>query len=374
MKKALILITVLIIAVAVSIGAFYGITNSTVNNGEYPLTLEELNAINKAWSVGSFAETVEEVGYLSGIKYVYAKYENCIVLGSSNMTGEYSECTVLGYLFKFPRNHMNVYSNGQILKLTEAYDNGLLTDSQIKELWELHNACILKNDDYLVTEEELDVINRVWGEKPFSENIADIESLGGAGAFLYGRFNGCIVLGKFGETDDSNQYMVAGKDFAFSDSVLKVYKDGELYTLPEAYKKKLLNDQNIEKIYELHCTSILRSDAVLTSKRLNRINQAWGGMGFADAVEDVSFRQKANSFVYAFYNSEEIIVLGKISEAAGDSQFTLAGYTFSLSDEIIKVDCNGDLLSLEEAYSRGLLTENQIRELFELNTRINLQS
>lgn len=374
MKKALILITVLIIAVAVSIGAFYGITNSTVNNGEYPLTLEELNAINKAWSVGSFAETVEEVGYLSGIKYVYAKYENCIVLGSSNMTGEYSECTVLGYLFKFPRNHMNVYSNGQILKLTEAYDNGLLTDSQIKELWELHNACILKNDDYLVTEEELDVINRVWGEKPFSENIADIESLGGAGAFLYGRFNGCIVLGKFGETDDSNQYMVAGKDFAFSDSVLKVYKDGELYTLPEAYKKKLLNDQNIEKIYELHCTSILRSDAVLTSKRLNRINQACGGMGFADAVEDVSFRQKANSFVYAFYNSEEIIVLGKISEAAGDSQFTLAGYTFSLSDEIIKVDCNGDLLSLEEAYSRGLLTENQIRELFELNTRINLQS
>lgn len=371
MKKALILITVLIIAVAVSIGAFYGITNSTVNNGEYPLTLEELNAINKAWSVGSFAETVEEVGYLSGIKYVYAKYEDCIVLGSTNMTGEYSECTVLGYLFKFPRNHMNVYSNGKIFKLTEAYDNGLLTDSQIKELWELHNACILKNDDYLVTEEELDVINRVWGEKPFSENIADIESLGGAGAFLYGRFNGCIVLGKFGETDDSNQYTVAGKDFAFSDPVLKVYKGGELYTLPEAYKKKLLNDQNIEKIYELHCRSILRSDAVLTSKRLNRINQAWGGMGFADAVEDVSFRQKANSFVYAFYNSEEIIVLGKISEAEGDLQFTLAGYTFSLSDEIIKVDCNGDLLSLEEVYSRGLLTENQIRELYELHTKIN---
>ena len=371
MKKALILITVLIIAVAVSIGAFYGITNSTVNNGEYPLTLEELNAINKAWSVGSFAETVEEVGYLSGIKYVYAKYENCIVLGSSNMTGEYSECTVLGYLFKFPRNHMNVYSNGKIFELTEAYDNGLLTDSQIKELWELHNACILKNDDYLVTEEELDVINRVWGEKPFSENIADIESLGGAGAFLYGRFNGCIVLGKFGETDDISKYTVAGNEFTFWDSVLKVYKDGKLYTLPEAYKKNLLNDQNIEKIYELHCTSILRSDAVLTSKRLNRINQAWGGMGFADAVEDVSFRQKANSFVYAFYNSEEIIVLGKISEAAGDSEFTVAGYTFRISDVIIKVDCYGELLSLEEVYASELLTENQIRELYDLHIKIN---
>lgn len=374
MKKALILITVLIIAVAVSIGAFYGITNSTVNNGEYPLTLEELNAINKAWSVGSFAETVEEVGYLSGIKYVYAKYENCIVLGSSNMTGEYSECTVLGYLFKFPRNHMNVYSNGKIFKLTEAYDNGLLTDSQIKELWELHNACILKNDDYLVTETELAAINQLWGEKRFAENIGDIEFLGGTGAFIYGRFNGCIVLGKYGDIDDIGEYSVANYDFAFVDTVLKVYKSGKLYSLSDAYNDELLSDDNIAKIYELHCTRILRSDSVITSKLLNRINRLWSGKCFADKSEDVVFRQKANSFVYAYYNNEEIIVLGKTSIVVEDSEFTVAGYTFKSSDIIIKVYCDGELFSLEEIYSRGLVTENQIRELFELNTRINLQN
>ena len=68
MKKTIVLIIILIIAVAVLTAAFYGIANSTVNNGRYPLTPEELNAINQAWSGGSFAETVEEVGYLSGIK------------------------------------------------------------------------------------------------------------------------------------------------------------------------------------------------------------------------------------------------------------------------------------------------------------------
>ncbi|MBO5702440.1 MAG: hypothetical protein J6S71_08375 [Clostridia bacterium] len=350
-----------------------GEDNPVLDSSKYPLTLEELNAINQAWSGGNFADNVEDVGWLDGGTCVYAKYGDCIVIGVSNgMTNEYSECTVSGYLFKYSRNTIHVYYNGEIYKLPEAYENELLTDAQIKELWELHNACILKNEDYLVTETELVAINQLWGEKPFAEHIADIESLGGAGAFLYGRFGSCIVLGKFGETDDMSEYTVADKEFMFSNSVLKVYKDNKLYSLPEAYKDELLTDENIEKIYELHCTRILRSSSVITSKWLDRINRLWGGMQFADTVEDVAFRQKANSFVYAFYNSEEIIVLGKTSAVAGDSEFTVAGYTFRLLDMIIKVDCDGELCSLEEAYSRGLLTENQIRELYELHTSLAL--
>ena len=75
----------------------------------YPLTQHELDAINKVWHPGKFAESIEDVGLLCGSKFIYGKYDNIIVLGWSGMTAEYSEFTVGGYLFKFPRSGKKGY-------------------------------------------------------------------------------------------------------------------------------------------------------------------------------------------------------------------------------------------------------------------------
>lgn len=363
MKHRSISIILLFIVSTMLIGIFAGCGE------EYPLTQDELDAINNAWGGGGFADSVEEVGLLSGSKYIYRKYGDTIVLGWSSLLTEYSEFTIAGYKFKFPRSGgMRVFSQNTVYKVPEAYEKRLLTDAQIEELWELHNALILHNSEYLLTKAELENINSVWDDGVFAETVGDVEELGGAGAFVYRRFNDCIVLGKFGTEYTPTEIAVAGCTFRFKDSVLKVYRDGRLYTLSDAYGKKYLTKENIEKIYELHNKRILREDNAVSPKQLESINTIWGGNGFAYTAELVAFREKADNVVYAFYNDGDVIVLGKRSVASGNSTVTVAGYTFELPGMEIKVVYDGEITTLEDVYQNGLLTDNQIKDLWKLHT------
>jgi len=361
--------------ILVAIVLFSACTNkegSSQNYGvaDYPLSQTELDAINEAWDGGNFADSVQDVGYLSGKNYIYGKYGEIIVLGWSGMLAECSEINVSGYLFKFPTNGgIRIYSKGKIYKISEAYENNILSDIHIKELWELHNVHILQNPEYLITESELECINAAWGEKGFAENIADIEKYGGAGSFIYGRYNGCIVIGKYSESAESLEYTVADCKFVFEDSVLKVYLDGQLYALADAYKNKFLTDENIKKISELHDKCIIRKEGALTSEQLQFVNEIWGENGFADKTEDVVFRKKSESFVYAQYN--DCIVLGKTIDSGENTEYTISGYKFELPSMVLKVLLINEykLCSLEEAYLSGIFTEVQLYELWKLHNQ-----
>ena len=53
---------------------------------------------------------------------------------STAMTDE----EVAGYKFSFGREHMTVYCNGEIYSLTKAYENGILNDAEIEELYNFY--------------------------------------------------------------------------------------------------------------------------------------------------------------------------------------------------------------------------------------------
>ena len=344
-----------------------GIFSSCAANDkvEYPLTYEELDAINKAFA-GGFANSVEEVGYLDGEKYIYGKYGDAIVFGWSSMVATYYEFAVEDHLFKFPSSQgMQVYHSGEILNVPEAYEKSILTLEQIKELWELHNVHILNNPNYMLTQSELEEINSLWVDGNFASEVSDVEKLSGLGAFVYGRYNGCIVLGKYVLSRVQDDCTVSETEFKLPFSVLLVYKDGELYTLENAYRKKLLHTDDIAEIGENHEKYVNRSDSDLNTKIFQTINSAWGGMLFAAKPADITFRKMSDTFIYGIVDS--CIIVGKKTSIDQTEHITVAGCDFNLPSMSIKIIYEGTVCSLTEAFAIGILTQNQISALCELH-------
>lgn len=280
MKHRSISIILLFIVSAMLIGVFAGCTET--ESKEYPLTQAELDAINNAWGSGTFAESIEDVGLLSGTEFIYGKYNNSIVLGWSGMLTEYSEFTVAGYKFEFPSSGgMRVYSQNTIYKVPEAYEKKILTDAQIEELWELHNARILHNseylltkaelgmyDEYILTEEDLEELNeaffqtliyyepslkdldesalnelRKMPQNMFAQTIEAAMSrptskpLNG-GRYYIGKYGDCIVY----------FHLASDMSILWPDFLLYVCYDSRFYKLETALENGWMSDSEMKKI------------------------------------------------------------------------------------------------------------------------------
>lgn len=198
-----------LVACIMLLGALFPVTMMLVNRfagtagaDPYSLSRAELDAINEAWGGDGFAESPKDVGYLSGTRFIYGKYDGAIPLARRKDYTAYSEVSVAGCIFKFTSGaSIKVYYEGKIFGLSEAYENGILSAAQIKDIWRKHQINILHKDedfedDYIYG----DYLNPIEGLEPLTKSgVAEINA---AWAALYPDFDGALI-----NTDKLNRGM-----------------------------------------------------------------------------------------------------------------------------------------------------------------------
>ena len=170
---------------------------------------------------------------------------------------------VAGYEFSFGSEHITVYCNGEIYSLTKAYENGILNDAEIEELWNFYTGPKLNNmntdPDQIIdkTGKLTDAIKSEIQIKYYERHIYSNGSPAQIRGICYGVFGDayCLMLTSPGvEYTTAMVYIdVAGYTFEFgSSNTMIVYYNGEFYGLKKAYENGILNDAEVEELYNFY--------------------------------------------------------------------------------------------------------------------------
>ena len=131
-------------------GAGSGTTESLEDDQFFKqmLTQEEYDEMNAAWKKyhgnenRNIVKSLDEFTYYypcQGFVCIYMKKDDLVVFTIHTPTCIYDEMTVAGYLFKLPNaEEIWVYKNQNYYSLTEAYNSGILSKEDIRELSEIH--------------------------------------------------------------------------------------------------------------------------------------------------------------------------------------------------------------------------------------------
>ena len=132
------------------IGIFAGCAGiGDPDRDKYILSKAEFDEINDAYRkyLEQSSGLVLEEGLTDSRKlmdsYFRGRYSDCIVLKKSSITTDFAQYEVAGYPFAHG-GQLLVIHDSTVYSLTGAYESGLLTDSDIKDLSEVING--KKND------------------------------------------------------------------------------------------------------------------------------------------------------------------------------------------------------------------------------------
>lgn len=217
-----------------------------------------------------------------GARY-YGRYNgyHIIFMESISMTGDEGMRPVGEFLFHHPDNfQIYAYKNGKFYSLSEAYEKGLLKEKQIQEIYDTHwhkyqkqvypvfyeRHEVLMNTEipstYVppVSNELLEEIESKWLEKyGYEIKWRDIEHGQYNGAGYYGTFSDCFIIFEPTETIEGAEDFLIIHNYKFlypEKFVFLVYKDGEFYTMKEAYWKELLPLKHIKYLSENHADRV----------------------------------------------------------------------------------------------------------------------
>ena len=149
-KTRRISIILLFIVSTMLIGIFAGCAGiGDPEKDKYVLSKAEFDEINDAYRkyLEQSSGLVLEEGLTDSRKlmdsYFRGRYSDCIVLKQSTITSDYAQYEVAGYPFAHG-GQLLVIHDSTVYSLTGAYESGLLTDSDVKDLSEVING--KKND------------------------------------------------------------------------------------------------------------------------------------------------------------------------------------------------------------------------------------
>ena len=149
-KTKRISIILLFIVSTMLIGIFAGCAGiGDPDRDKYILSKAEFDEINDAYRkyLEQSSGLVLEEGLTDSRKlmdsYFRGRYSDCIVLKKSSITTDFAQYEVAGYPFAHG-GQLLVIHDSTVYSLTGAYESGLLTDSDIKDLSEVING--KKND------------------------------------------------------------------------------------------------------------------------------------------------------------------------------------------------------------------------------------
>lgn len=217
----------------------------------------------------------------------------------------------------------------------------------------------------------------------------------------YGTFGNCVIWAEVGDTNDMTEYDLEFYKFSYSNgAVIKVYNNGRIYDLKEAFDKGILDIDNVRKLYHRYLTyeSYLLSDRTAPilafSEKADAAEiydkaKAGGFVVFNDAFvtsgEDIwnEFYEKCSQGVSAavnivkYYPSRSAIYLTTIvynrgqfeqyteSRSGGYSNFAYSKYKYIIKYDGEPLDSSDTSHTREEVYilvNDNTLTYPKIKE------------
>ncbi|MCH5183995.1 MAG: hypothetical protein J1E00_07450 [Oscillospiraceae bacterium] len=188
--------------------------------------------------------SVREVGTFDGFRAVY-------VDGVLDYTQAYDEETVGGRTFLYVSGqHLLIYSEetGELYSLQEALEAKVLDGDGLREVYEAHRRA-----EPLRYEEGGEVPDREI-LRAYVERFRPDCSVEALSLVRLGVFDGChavFVNGPFLWADVITTQKVGGLSFVYPTSqVMYLYRDGGLYTLPEAWEEGLIGREALRDLHD----------------------------------------------------------------------------------------------------------------------------
>ena len=189
--------------------------------------------------------SVREVGKFAGFRAIY-------VDGALDYTQAYDEETVDGRTFLYvDGQHLLIYSEGEskLYTLQEALEANVLDGDGLTEVYKAHRRAEPLRYEEQAAETTDRVILSAYAER-YQPNCS-VESLS---LVRLGVFDGCqavFVNGPFAWADVITTQTVGGLSFVYPTSqVMYLYRDGALYTLPEAWEEGLIGREALLALHD----------------------------------------------------------------------------------------------------------------------------
>lgn len=342
-----------------------GNENNTLLQGLKDEIKEVYEASGTSW------DTWWDEGNKFGSRY-YGTYNGYIILFHKDVAADPEDIRIADYTFTYaiPFN-LFAYKDRQFHSLKDIYQQGLVSEEAIKSIWEAHcryqeaqyaNDAPIENEDGTLSEE-------MKKEMDFHYSQGYAISLGKwwdegnkYGPRYYGTHDGYVVYFTQGGPDALWTITIADYTFEYANYfMLRAYKDGKFYSLEELYAQRIVDADAIKSIWDTHC----RHQEEL---REWKIQKDFKSAFLRQYVTEDGYTE--DNLIVEYYGSYDGIPVAFIHGIFGYptviEEETIAGLTFRYSSEQRLLVCkHGDLLELKEAFEKGWLSEDALKQLLD---------
>jgi hypothetical protein len=194
--------------------------------------------------------TLELIGFENALNNVrirkyFGSYDDSVVLIINGRVGRVWNMEVAGYNFFFHDTRgINVWNAGEFYCISEAYDNGLLTEHDVGEIHFKYSALLGVIEP--LSDELLLRIEADWLDNTHSSPL---------GRFIFdeyhGSYNGSVALRIDVSTLNALLLVdVAGYSFVFpTPTAIVIWNDGVFFSLSQAYNNGLLTEKEVGEIH-----------------------------------------------------------------------------------------------------------------------------
>ncbi len=195
----------------------------------------------------------------------YGRYGNCYASLPKGENASASSETVGEYTFEYSTDtSMKVFFDDGFFSLKEAYDKGYITESELGDLYLHHSEIVGKTQSLDLNFRTIPVslyeyeVRRILYGYFMKYNWAERNVYPGSAWSVDCLYRGNGVYAVFVDWKEQGFYWaeekceINGKIFIYPSvsRVLKIYYDGDIYTVEEAFEEKILTEEMLNELHE----------------------------------------------------------------------------------------------------------------------------
>lgn len=238
--------------------------------------LQETPDITEAGIKQAFLKQyVQDTSYTAqdlSVRYVgkYDEFDAVYIDGVLDYTMAYDQETVGEVTFRYPTGqHLLIFAHvdGKLYTLKQAWSNKLLDADGLRAVYHSHRAAepLMYEDaeeepskggsasegSEPETVKEVSDMDILWTFLDRYQPDCDVEELS---VLRIGEFGGCVAVfvnGPFLYNDAITTQTVDGLEFVYGSShTMNIYRDGEIFTLPEAWEDGIISRAALRELHE----------------------------------------------------------------------------------------------------------------------------